>query len=173
MSPCYLPYLDAFSGVVVPPIDPARRADMVRLLELGWRPDAIAEQLHVSQATVYNTERNLMRYGQPIRPCVWKTGRLAALTKANREALLKLLLHNSWKYLDEIQYWLYHECNFNVIYFTIHCVLKKEGWLKRVIRRIVQGRNSQLRELYCNNIRRFPADIIVFLNKAIFNKKTG
>jgi hypothetical protein len=47
-SPCYLPYLDAFPGVVVPPIDPARRADMVRLLELGWRPDAIVEQLHVS-----------------------------------------------------------------------------------------------------------------------------
>ena len=48
MSPCYLPYLDAFPDVAVPPIDPARRADMVRLLELGWRLDAIAEQLYVS-----------------------------------------------------------------------------------------------------------------------------
>jgi transposase len=86
----------------VPPIDPARRADMVRLLELGWRPDAVAEQLHVSRATVYNTERNLMRYGQPIRPRVRKAGRPAALTKANREALLELLLHDGWKYLDEI-----------------------------------------------------------------------
>ena len=27
-SPCYLPYLDAFPGVVVPRIDPARHADM-------------------------------------------------------------------------------------------------------------------------------------------------
>ena len=103
-SPCYLPYLDAFPGVVVPCIDPACRADMVRLLELGWRPDAVAEQLHVSWTTVYNTEHNLMRYGQPIRPCVRKAGRSAALTRADREALLKLLLHDSWKYLDEIQY---------------------------------------------------------------------
>jgi transposase len=86
----------------VPPIDPTHRADMVRLLELGWRPDAVAEQLHVSRATVYNTERNLTRYGQPIRPHVRKAGRPAALTKADREALLKLLLYNSWKYLDEI-----------------------------------------------------------------------
>ena len=43
MSPCYLPYLDAFPDVVVPRIDPARRADIVRLLELGWRPDTIEE----------------------------------------------------------------------------------------------------------------------------------
>ena len=88
----------------MPPIDPARRADMVRLLELGWRPDAVAEQLHVSQATMYNTERNLIQYSQPIRPHIQKAGRLAALIKANREALLKLLLYNSWKYLNEIQY---------------------------------------------------------------------
>ena len=47
-SPRYLPYLDAFPGVAVPPIDSACRADMVRLLKLGWRPDAITEQLHVS-----------------------------------------------------------------------------------------------------------------------------
>ena len=47
-SPRYLPYLDAFPGVAVPPIDPARRADIVRLLKLGWRPDAIIEQLYVS-----------------------------------------------------------------------------------------------------------------------------
>ena len=86
----------------MPPINPARHADMVRLLELGWRPDAVAEQVHVSRATVYNTERNLMRYSQPIRPRVRKAGRPAALIKADREALLELLLHDSWKYLDEI-----------------------------------------------------------------------
>ena len=62
-SPCYSPYLDAFPGVVVPRIDPARRADIVRLLELGWRPDAIAEQLHISRATVYRIEHYLIRYG--------------------------------------------------------------------------------------------------------------
>ena len=48
VSPCYLPYPDAFLGVVVPRIDPARRADIVRLLKLGWRPNAIVEQLYIS-----------------------------------------------------------------------------------------------------------------------------
>ena len=38
---------------------------------------------------------------------------------------------------------------------------------------MAQGRNSQLRELYRNDMRRFPADIVVFLNEAIFNKKTS
>lgn len=77
----------------MPRIDPARRADVVRLLKLGWRPDAIVEQLH------------------SIRPYVRKTSRLTALTRADIDALLKLLLHNGWKYLDKIQYWLYHEHN--------------------------------------------------------------
>ena len=85
---------------------------------------------------MYNTEHYLIQYSQPVRPYIRKTGRLAVLTRADREALLKLLLHDGWKYLDEIQYWLYHECDFNVSYFTIHCVLKKEGWLRKAIRRM-------------------------------------
>ena len=131
-----MPYLDAFPIVVVPRINSARRADIVRLLKLGWRLDAIVEQLHVSRTTVYNTENYLMRYSQPIRPRVRKTGRLVALTRADREALLELLLHNSWKYLDEIQYWLYYKRNLNITCSIIHRVLKKEGWLRKAIRRI-------------------------------------
>jgi len=96
-----------------------------------------------------------------------------ALTRADREALLELLLHDGWKYLDEIQYWLYHERDLNVTCSTIHCVLKKEGWLRKAIRRMAQGRNLQLRELYCDDMRWFLADIVVFLDEAIFNEKTG
>lgn len=102
-----------------------------------------------------------------------KASRPAVLTKADREALLELLLHDGWKCLDEIQYWFYHERNLNVTSTTIHRVLKKEGWSRKAIRRMAQGRNSQLRELYRDDMRRFPADIVVFLNEAIFNEKTG
>ena len=48
MLPRHLPYLDAFLGVIVPRVDPARRADIDRLLELGWLPDAIVGQLYIS-----------------------------------------------------------------------------------------------------------------------------
>ena len=68
-----------------------------------------------------------MQYSQPIRPHVQKTGQPVVLIRANREALLKPLLYNSWKYLNKIQYWLYYEYNLNITYFTIHYVLKKEG----------------------------------------------
>ncbi|XTI87794.1 hypothetical protein V2W45_1236642, partial [Cenococcum geophilum] len=69
--------------------------------------------------------------------------------------------------------WLYHERNLKVNYTTIHRILKKKGWLRKAIRRIAQGRNSQLRELYYDNMRQFLVDIVAFLNKAIFNEKTG
>ena len=111
----------------MPRVNPARRADMVRFLKLGWRPGAIAKHLHVSEATVYNTEQNLMRYGLLLKPYIRKTGRPAALTKADRVALLKLLLNEGWKYLNELQYWLYHECSVEVSLNTISRVLKKKG----------------------------------------------
>ena len=75
---------------------------MVRFLKLGWRLGAIVKHLYVSKATVYNTEQNLMQYGLPLKPRVRKTGRPAALTKADRVALLKLLLDKGWKYLDKL-----------------------------------------------------------------------
>ena len=93
--PRHLPYLDAFSGVVVPCVDPARRADMVRFLKLGWRPGVIAKHLHVSEATVYNTEQNLMQYGLSLRPHVQKTGRPVALIKADRVAVN--LMSGDWR----------------------------------------------------------------------------
>jgi hypothetical protein len=114
-----------------------------------------------------------MQYGLLLKPRVRKTGRLAALTKADRVALLKLLLNEGWKYLNELQCWLHHEYSVKVSLNTISRVLKKERWLRKVIKRIAQGRNSQLRELYYDDMRRFPADIIVFLDEAIFNKKTS
>lgn len=40
----------------MPRINPARRADIVRFLKLGWRLGAIAKHLYVSKVTVYNTE---------------------------------------------------------------------------------------------------------------------
>ena len=95
------------------------------------------------------------------------------LIKADKEALFELLFHDGWKYLNEIQYWLYHERDFNVICITIHYVLKKEKRSKKAIRCMAQGHDLQLKELYCNNIKWFLANIMVFFDEAIFNEKTG
>ena len=79
----------------MPRVNPARRADMVRFLELGWRLGAIAKHLYVSKVTMYNTEQNLIRYGLLLKPYIRKMGCLVALTKADRVALLKLLLNKN------------------------------------------------------------------------------
>jgi hypothetical protein len=41
--PYYLPYFNAFPGVIVPYINPTCYMDMVYLLKLGWRLDIITE----------------------------------------------------------------------------------------------------------------------------------
>ena len=42
-SPHYLPDPNAFPSVIVPYINPVRRADIVYLLKLGWRLNATIE----------------------------------------------------------------------------------------------------------------------------------
>ena len=37
-SPRYLSYLDAFTSIIIPYINPACRINIVYLLKLGWRP---------------------------------------------------------------------------------------------------------------------------------------
>ncbi|KAF1977289.1 hypothetical protein BU23DRAFT_453426, partial [Bimuria novae-zelandiae CBS 107.79] len=44
---------------------------------------------------------------------------------------------------------------------------------KRALRLFSIGRNDDLREAYRQSIRRFTQEDLVFLNKSIFNEKTG
>ena len=69
-----------------------KRAQIVRYLQLRWRPDAIAKELSIRLRTVYNAESNIARYGSVIKPLYTQLGRPPKFTKADKEAVLELLL---------------------------------------------------------------------------------
>jgi transposase len=56
---------------------------------------------------------------------------------------------------------------------TISRLLKKNKWPRKELQRISLGRSEELREAYRNDMRRFVADDLVFLDESIFNEKTG
>ena len=57
-----------------PTLPPAIRSQIIRLLMLQWRPEAIAEALHCGVRTVYQIKENLFTYGTPFKPHYRPTG---------------------------------------------------------------------------------------------------
>ena len=125
---------------------PAIVFQALRLLRLRWKPQAIAETIHVPLGTVYRWESNLVRYGSG------PMGRTPRLSPADR---------------------LEYEHGVQVSQSTISRLLKRQRWSKKEVRRISLTQSREARRRYRGEISRFPADDLVFLDESIFNEKTG
>ena len=67
-------------------------AAVVRYLMLGWRPDAIAKETLVPSSTIYEWQRNLMRYGSAAKPHTFIISQPKKLSQQDEIALLDWLL---------------------------------------------------------------------------------
>ena len=79
---CPRPYHSLFS----------KQAQIVKYLQLRWRPDAIAKELNITTRTVYNAESNIAKYGSIVKPLYTQLRRPPKFTKADKKAMLELLL---------------------------------------------------------------------------------
>lgn len=154
-------------------LSPVKRAQILRYLLLGWRPDNIASECHVAVRTVYNIQNNLMRYGSVCRPHYRQLGRAHKLSDADEEALFQYLLSEGWRSQDELVYWLWHERGVSVSQSTVSRLLKRRNWTRKQLRRISLDQSEALRRAYLDDIRQFAAEDLVFVDESIFNEKTG
>jgi transposase len=154
-------------------IPPSKRADILRLLLLGWKPAAIANECGVSEGTVYRIQRNLLLYGSVRKPGFRQLGRPLKLTEADEDALFEWLLHENWREQEEMVYWLWHERGVTVTQATVSRTVRRRGWSRQALKQISSSRSEPLRQAYIEDIGRFSADDLVFLDESIFNEKTG
>ena len=70
-------------------------------------------------------------------------------------------------------YWLFYEHGVNVHQSTVSRLLKKKGWTKKEVWQILLAQSEPLCQLYHEEMLRFTADDMVFLDESIFNEKTG
>ena len=70
------------------PLPAALRSRILRLLQLNWRPDAIAAEVHCSVRTIYRMQENIFMFGSPFAPHRRQTGRPRDITKAAEDSLL-------------------------------------------------------------------------------------
>jgi len=74
---------------------------------------------------------------------------------------------------DEMAFWLAVERGVIVSRPTICWLLKRNKWTQKNIARLFLARSEALREAYIEEMKRYAADDLVFLDEAIFNEKTG
>jgi transposase len=113
-------------------------------------PTEIANVIGCSKRTVYAIQSNLHYFGS-IKAPLNGVGRPRSITPPILDALYKYLLEKPDLYRDEIVLFVLDEFNAHVIPSSIGRALKSRGWTKKTIRRIVKGRNADLRDLYMHN----------------------
>jgi hypothetical protein len=73
---------------------------------------------------------------------------------------------------DEISFWLAVECDVFVSRSTVCRLLKRNKWTRKNIARLSLSRSEELREAYIEEMKKYTAEDLVFLDGAIFNEKT-
>jgi transposase len=162
------------SGVRLPQTHPRdKMAQCVRFLMLGWRPEAISKEIFIPVRTIRYWESNLLRYGSSLPPRNRTFGRPRKLTRADEDALFNILAIDGWMMHDEMAFWLSVERGVFVSRSTICRVLKRNKWTQKNIARLSLSRSEALRKAYIEEMKKYTADDLVFLDEAIFNEKTG
>lgn len=140
---------------------------------MGWKPEVVAAECNISARTVYTIQSNLIRYGSVRKPYFRKLGRARLLSEADEDALFEYLLAQGWRQQDELIWWLVQERGILLSQPTISRTLKRRKWSQKELRRISLNRSETLRRAYIEDISRFPAEDLVFIDESIFNEKTG
>jgi Arginine repressor, DNA binding domain len=108
-----------------------------------------------------------------VKPSYLLLRRPPKLLTADINAILEWLLHEGWRQQAEIMHWLAFKRGVLINQLTVSRMLQKQGWSRQVVYRISLTRSETLREGWRQDMRRFTADNLVFLDESIFNKKTG
>jgi transposase len=154
-------------------LDPPRRAKAVRLIHLGWRPDAIAAEIHCTTQTIYNMRNNMWIHNSPTAPRLRTIGRPLSITIAVLKGLIDFILRLPCVTLPEMAWFLWEEYGIKASESTISRALKKAKWSKKTARRIAAARSLDLRRDYLIEMAGLNAEQLVFLDESLFNESTG
>lgn len=132
----------------------------------------IATAANCSIRGVGRIRSNIRYYGTPQAPQN-RGGRKRSITPTMLDALCEHLVEKSWLYQSEMILFLLDEFNVCVTASNIGRALRSRGWTKKKIRRIVNGRNADLRDHYLYQISTFSPEQFVFVDESGCNKRIG
>ena len=119
-------------------------------------------------STIYKIDANLAKYGTTMRPHCFPLDRPQRVTKEDKDALLEWLLREGWRTQSEMVEFLRWERSKKVSTSTVCRLLQEEKWSRKVLQRTSKSRNKELREIWCQDVSRFPQENLVFLDESYF-----
>ena len=133
---------------------------------------ATAKAARCSVRSVNAIRANLRAFGTTRAPMT-KSGRLPVVSPAAFEVLSNHLLHTPGAYLDEMVDLIQDQLDVTASTSTVSRTLRKNGWSKKVIRRIAQERNADLRDFHSHLRSEFYPDQLVYLDESGCNRRDG
>ena len=145
-----------------------------RYLLLHWRPDAIAEKLHCSSATVYRIQKNVFMYDQATRSIDTHLfrGVSSRISLAIEKFLIQYFEKQPWAYQKEMMWFLWKKWNLHVHRTTIERLLKKIKWSHKQERRI-ESQDEDFRIQWFFDFLDVIAEQLVFIDESLFNEITS
>ena len=142
------------------------------LFDTYWRPEAVAEDVHIHQSSAYRWERNIAIYGQTTVPRrLFTPGRRPAISPAALDGLLEYQREKPWLYQQELVRYLEEEWETYVDRCTISRALKASKISRKRGQRI--GPQSEtLRVAWQAFASQVKAEQLVFIDESLFKLQT-
>jgi len=154
-------------------LPPYIRSRIVRLLLLHWRPDAIADEVHYCQRTVYYIQENLFMYGSPYRPQFRPKGGPRKLSATAEDSLIRYIEDQPWALQKEMVWFLWEEWGLYTHRSTISRTLKRRRLNQKNAQRVGHRQNEELRLAWIADLLHVTAEQLVFIDETLFNESTG
>jgi transposase len=123
----------------------------------------MADVAGCSERTIRNITSNVQLYGTTKAPGN-RAGRRRRITPSMLAALCEHLIEKPGLYRDEMAVFLYDEFEVLISVSCIGRALASIKWTKKVIRRIANERNAELRDFYMHKLSAFRSYQLVYVD---------
>jgi transposase len=132
----------------------------------------IAKDTDCSRRTIHRMRSNLRDFGSTTAPPN-RVGRPRSITPPMLDALCGHLQENPGLYQEEMVLFLWEKFKVQVTTFSVARALNHINWTKKTIRRVANGRNADLRDLYLYNTSDFLSYQYVFVDESGCDERIG
>jgi transposase len=145
----------------------------LRLWENGWEELEIIQGLCVSRSSIYRWRRLFNELGSVNRPPSPLRGRARIICRAVLTAVHDIYKNEPDLYLDELVFWLAIHHDITISKSGLHKNLEEAGLTRKLLHKIAQERDKQLRQEYWNVINEDlggNSDLLVMADETSKNK---
>jgi transposase len=125
----------------------------LRLWELGWDRDFIAETLCISTTSIYRWRKIFEEYNSVKRPPSSLIGRPRIIVRAVLTAIQEVYKNEADVYLDELMWWLAIHHDIVISRSSLQQNLEEAGLTRKLLHKIAHERDAEVRAEYLAVIR--------------------